>query len=124
MVSIWTPSQFEDMKIKINKAKFTTTDATAFFYNPELNYESQLVPTLLNNAIKSFPRKLKLGTTKTTTSMTVIYIVSGVKSKWVVHLLVHLWVFERVGSEIATSNNSLTVSRCRCWIFKRSLHEC
>ena len=29
--SIWTPSQFEDMKIKLNKAKFTTTDATAFF---------------------------------------------------------------------------------------------
>ena len=44
--SIWTPSQFEDLKVKINKAKFTTTDATAFFYNPELDYESQLVPDL------------------------------------------------------------------------------
>ena len=55
--SIWTPSQFEDMKIKLNKAKFTTTDATAFFYNPELNYESQLVPDLLNNAVKAYPKK-------------------------------------------------------------------
>ena len=60
------------MKIKLNKAKFTTTDATAFFYNPELDYESQLVPSLNNNAIKSYPRKLKLGITKTTTSATVI----------------------------------------------------
>ena len=59
--SIWTASQFEDMKIKLNKAKFTTTDATAFFYNPSLDYESDQVPTLAPNAVKALPRKLKVG---------------------------------------------------------------
>ena len=110
--SIWTASQFEDMKIRLNKARFTTTDATAFFYNPELDYESQLVPDLLNNAIKSFPRKLKIGITKTTTSATVNSLVSGVKiSEGSASATAPMGTLERVGSEIATSNNSLTVSR-------------
>mgnify|MGYP001294146206 CR=1 FL=1 len=109
--SIWTPSQFEDMKIKINKAKFTTTDGTAFFYNPELDYESQLVPSLNNNAIKSYPRKLKLGITKTTTSATVNSLVSGVKiSEGSAAATAPMGTLERVGSEIATSNNALSVS--------------
>ena len=110
--SIWTPSQFEDLKIKINKAKFTTTDATAFFYNPELDYESQLVPDLLNNPIKSYPRKLKIGITKTTTSATVNSLVSGVKiSEGSASATAPMGTLERVGSEIATSNNALSVSR-------------
>ena len=110
--SIWTPSQFEDMKIKLNKAKFTTTDATAFFYNPELNYESQLVPDLLNNPVKAYPRKLKLGITKTTTSATVTSLVSGVKiSEGSAGATAPMGTLERVGSEIATSNNALSVSR-------------
>ena len=67
--SIWTPSQFEDMKIKLYKAKFTTTDATAFFYNPELNYESGQVPKLPSNPIKSYPRKLKVGINNITASL-------------------------------------------------------
>jgi len=109
--SIWTPSQFEDMKIKINKAKFTTTDGTAFFYNPELDYESQLVPSLNNNAIKSYPRKLKIGITKTTTSATVNSLVSGVKiSEGSAAATAPMGTLERVGSEIATSNNALSVS--------------
>ena len=110
--SIWTPSQFEDMKIKLNKAKFTTTDATAFFYNPELGYESQLVPSLNNNAIKSYPRKLKIGITKTTTSSTTNQLVSGVKiSEGSASATSPMGTLERVGSEIATSNNALSISR-------------
>ena len=110
--TIWTPSQFEDMKIKLNKANFTTTDATAFFYNPELNYESQLVPDLLNNPVKAYPRKLKIGITKTTTSATVTSLVSGVKiSEGSAGATAPMGTLERVGSEIGTSNNALTVSR-------------
>ena len=110
--TIWTPSQFEDMKIKLNKAKFTTTDATAFFYNPELNYESQLVPDLLNNAIKSFPRKLKVGITKVTSSSLINSLVSGVKiTEGSATATAPMGTLERVGSEIATSNNALSVSR-------------
>ena len=59
--SIWTPSQFEDLKLTLYKADFSKSrDAEVIFYNPELNYESSLIPTLGNNAIRSLPRKLKV----------------------------------------------------------------
>ena len=77
--SIWTPSQFEDLKIKINKAKFTTKNATAFFYNPLIDYESEQVPTLSSNGIKSLPRKLKVVTDNMTSSGMTNLLVSGRK---------------------------------------------
>ena len=59
--SIWTPSQFEDLKFTLNKADFSKSrDAEVIFYNPELNYESSLIPTLKNNAIRTLPRKMKV----------------------------------------------------------------
>ena len=59
--SIWTPSQFEDLKFTLNKADFSKSrDAEVIFYNPELNYESSLIPTLGNNAIRTLPRKMKV----------------------------------------------------------------
>ena len=59
--SIWTASQFEDLKFKLYKADFSKSrDAEVIFYNPELNYESSLVPTLKNNAIRTLPRKMKV----------------------------------------------------------------
>ena len=65
-----------------------------------------------NNAIKSYPRKLKLGITKTTTSATVNQLVSGVKiSEGSASATAPMGTLERVGSEIATSNNALSVSR-------------
>ena len=77
--SIWTPSQFEDLKIKINKAKFTTKNATAFFYNPLIDYESGQVPTLTDNGIKGLPRKLKVRTDNMTSSGMTDLLVSGRK---------------------------------------------
>ena len=36
--TIWTPSQFEDLKFNYRKAQFSTDSAgTAFFYNPKLD---------------------------------------------------------------------------------------
>ena len=59
--SIWTASQFEDLKFTLNKADFSKSrDAEVIFYNPELNYESSLIPTLRNNAIRTLPRKMKV----------------------------------------------------------------
>ena len=78
--SIWTPSQFEDMKIKLYKAKFTTTDASAFFYNPLIDYESDQVPNLSANGIKALPRKLKVGINNITASSPITnLLVSGRK---------------------------------------------
>ena len=71
-----------------------------------------MVPSLNNNAIKSYPRKLKLGITKTTTSATVNQLVSGVKiSEGSASATAPMGTLERVGSEIATSNNALSISR-------------
>ena len=59
--SIWTASQFEDLKFTLYKADFAKSrDATLFFYNPELNYESAQVSNLLPNALRTLPRKLKV----------------------------------------------------------------
>ena len=77
--SIWTPSQFEDLKFKLNKAKFTTTNATAFLYNPSIDYESGQVPTLASNGVKSLPRKLKIRTTNMTSVGMTNLLVSGRK---------------------------------------------
>ena len=77
--SIWTPSQFEDLKFKLNKAKFTTTNATAFFYNPSIDYESGQVPTLASNGVKSIPRKLRITTTNMTSAGMTGLLVSGRK---------------------------------------------
>ena len=45
--SIWTASQFEDLKCIFIKQTFSKSrDAEVIFYNPELNYESSLIPTL------------------------------------------------------------------------------
>ena len=39
--SIWTASQFEDLKCILYKADFSKSrDAEVILYNPELNYES------------------------------------------------------------------------------------
>tara|TARA_B100000683_G_scaffold262500_1_gene289666 strand:- start:340 stop:2343 length:2004 start_codon:yes stop_codon:yes gene_type:complete len=57
------------MKIKLYKAKFTTTDASAFFYNPLVDYESDQVPNLSANGVKALPRKLKVGINNITASL-------------------------------------------------------
>ena len=46
--TIWTPSQFEDLKFKLNKANFITESAgTAFFYNPKLDTGNAISERLL-----------------------------------------------------------------------------
>ena len=76
--SIWTPSQFEDLKLTFYKADFAkSTDAEVTFYNPELNYESAQIPNLRNNAIHALPRKLKVPITATNNSTTLDEIAVG-----------------------------------------------
>jgi hypothetical protein len=75
--SIWTASQFEDMKFKLYKANFTSTDGTAYFYNPSLGINDNNTPSLLPDPIKIFPRKLKVGIT--TTSVLGTVLIPGIK---------------------------------------------
>ena len=57
--TIWTASQFEDMKFKLYKCNFTTESGTAFFYNPKQELASAS-SELRSDPIKTLPRKLKV----------------------------------------------------------------
>lgn len=65
--TIWTASQFEDLKFKLYKAQFTQNIGTVYFYNPKLGTGNSQTPRLLPNPIKTLPRKLKVGITTSTT---------------------------------------------------------
>ena len=41
--TIWTASQFEDMKFKLYKCNFSTESGTAFFYNPKQDLDLSLI---------------------------------------------------------------------------------
>ena len=55
--SIWTPSQFEDLKFTLYKASFTDQPATVFLTNPPLGRQTPLI----NNPITTLPRRVKAG---------------------------------------------------------------
>ena len=65
--SIWNSSLLEDLKFKFYKANFTSTSGTVFFHNPTLSIGSTHsevdanLPILINNPIKTLPRKLNVG---------------------------------------------------------------
>ena len=77
--TIWTPSQFEDLKFKLRKAQFSTTAGSAFFYNPKLETNSGIIERLLPNAIRTLPRKLKVGITTTSHASTIAKLGLGVQ---------------------------------------------
>ena len=67
--TIWTPSQFEDIKFSLKKAEFSTEPGIAYLHNPSLESRSDLSQKLINNPVKTLPRKLKVGITTTTANM-------------------------------------------------------
>ena len=78
--TIWTPSQFEDLKFRLNKANFITESAgTAFFYNPKLNTGNAINERLLPNSITTLPRKLKVGIQTTTHAQSIAKMGLGVQ---------------------------------------------
>ncbi len=55
--SIWTPSQFEDLKFTLFKAAFVTdTPSTVYLSNPDIGNQTQLI----NNPITTLPRKIQV----------------------------------------------------------------
>jgi len=75
--TIWTASQFEDLKFKLYKANFTSTNGSVSFYNPTLTSLDDNVPSLPNNSIRTLPRKLQVGINTESTSI----FTSGLKIK-------------------------------------------
>jgi hypothetical protein len=58
--TIWTANQFEDLKFKLYKAKFVPS-GTLTFYNPSLEGDDWGRFGLLGDAVRTLPRKLKVG---------------------------------------------------------------
>ena len=58
----WTPSQLEDMKYTLRRAKFTTNPGAVNFYNPALNiFDTR--NKLPDNPIETFSRRVVVGLT-------------------------------------------------------------
>ena len=57
--TIWTASQFEDLKFNLYKAQFVS-EGTASFFNPQIDTETETTK-LVSNPVRTLPRKLKVG---------------------------------------------------------------
>jgi hypothetical protein len=66
--SIWTANQYQDLKFKLYKAKFTSTTGTVFFNNPTLDESNGYVQRLAENPLTTLPKRTTLGITTTTNS--------------------------------------------------------
>ena len=58
----WTPSQLEDMKYTLRRAKFVTDPGTVRFYNPSLNINDSR-NNLPENPIETFSKRVTVGLT-------------------------------------------------------------
>jgi len=77
--SIWTASQYQDMKFRLYRAIFTTQPGVAYFYNPTLDKSNGYVKNLLPNPITVYPKKLKLTVDKITNSELISILTPGRK---------------------------------------------
>lgn len=67
--TIWSPNQYEDLKFRCNKCRFTASEGTVYFYSPSLQ-ETKLTPDLnvystVSDPITTFPRKIIVGINNT-----------------------------------------------------------
>ena len=102
--SVWTPSQFEDLKFKLYKARFTSKSGIAYFYNPPLNTDDPS-SKIVKNGIKTLPRKLSVGIT--TTSNLDDVLVVGRKVSDTTSASGPYGYIEQVGGRINTVTSSL-----------------
>ena len=98
--SIWTPSQYEDMKFQLYKADFIGEAGTLTLYNSPMGKDDGNIPKLPNNSLKTLPRKLKVGSV--TTSDTDGLLLNGVRvSDSTAATAVHGYI-EKVGGPVQT----------------------
>ena len=72
--TIWTANQYEDLKFKLYKANFTSKTGDVVYYNPNLTNDDSNLPRLVENAVKTFPRKLKVGIVTTTNLSSILNV--------------------------------------------------
>jgi len=77
--SIWTANQYQDLKFKLYKAKFTSNSGSVLFHNPTLNQSNGYIPTLQKNPITILPKKVNIGITTITNVSLIGLLTSGRK---------------------------------------------
>jgi hypothetical protein len=102
--TIWTANQFEDLKFNLYKANFTSTSGTAYFYNPTLD-TNDASSELVDDAIRTLPRKLKVGITTTTALNSTLVV--GRKVSDTTSSTGPFGYIEQVGGRINTVSNSI-----------------
>ena len=103
--TIWTASQFEDMKFDLYKADFVKDPGIAYFFNPSLENGSDLSARLSNNPVRTLPRKLKVGITTTSAMDSILTI--GKKVSDNTSSAAISGNIEQVGGNIANTTSNL-----------------
>jgi hypothetical protein len=99
--SIWTANQYQDLKFKLYKAKFTSTTGTVFFNNPTLDESNGYVQKLAENPLTTLPRTGSLGITTTTNSSLISVLSKGRKIADITENYVYGYIVG-TGSSVAT----------------------
>ena len=75
--STWDPSQLEDLKLTLYRAKFVTGSSTVRFYNPKLDIGNNQVITLRANPLDCISKSTLIGLGKSLTSTEVTGLTPG-----------------------------------------------
>ena len=61
--ALWTEDQTQDMKFVLYRAKFTSSEGSVFFNNPDLDASNGFTPRLRRNALRTLPKTgyIKIG---------------------------------------------------------------
>ena len=65
--TIWTPSQYQDLKFTLRKAAFVPA-GTCTFYNSSIEPSNMNVMPMMSNPIRTLPRKIRFGLSNNVTS--------------------------------------------------------
>ncbi len=77
--SIWTANQYQDLKFRLYKCKFTSSSGSAFFQNPPLDESNNYVKKLSSNPLLTLPRQLNVGITTITNQTNIGILTTGRK---------------------------------------------
>ena len=59
--STWNPSQYEDLKFTLYKAKFTSPEGTVNFFNPNLSIGNRQIANLLSDSLEFNSNSIRVG---------------------------------------------------------------
>ena len=73
----WDASQYEDLKIKVYKARFTANSSTLKLYNPNLGVGNRQIVSLRSNPLNAYSRSVIVGLGKSLTNTNLTSLTPG-----------------------------------------------